>query len=319
MLRRIIQRVSPAGAGGRLSVMVFHRVHARSDPLFPDEMDAARFEQVCVWVKSWFQVLPLGEAVRLLAEGRLPASALAITFDDGYVDNHLVALPILKRHGLSATFFVATGFLQGGCMWNDAVIEAIRAVMQPSLDLTPMKPLELGVLPVSTLGEKRAAIDAVLARAKYLPHAARDDAVLRIVEICGSPRVAGLMMSAGQVLSMHRGGMQIGAHTVTHPILARLPLDAARCEMAGSKLTLEQIIGEPIDLFAYPNGKPGQDYAPEHAALARDLGFRAAVTTAWGAAHRQTDPFQLPRFTPWDRSRMRFGARMLGNLWASRQ
>jgi hypothetical protein len=80
-------------------------------------------------------------------------------------------------------------------------------------------------------------------------------------------------------------------------------------------LCLEQLLGERVGLFAYPNGKPGTDYSPESVQIVRELGFDAAVSTTWGAARSGTDPFQIPRFTPWDRSKLRFGARFAGNLW----
>ena len=75
---------------------------------------------------------------RAAARGRAPARALAITFDDGYADNATVAAPILLRLGLPATFFVATGFLDGGRMWNDTVIEAVAPRRGPVLDLAPL-------------------------------------------------------------------------------------------------------------------------------------------------------------------------------------
>ncbi len=71
------------------------------------------------WVKTWFNVMPLDAAVNALKKRNLPARAMAITFDDGYADNQVTALPILKQHGLSATFFIATGYLDGGRMWNE--------------------------------------------------------------------------------------------------------------------------------------------------------------------------------------------------------
>ena len=69
-----------------------------------------------------------------------------------------------------------------------------------------------------------------------------------------------------------------------------------------------------MGLFAYPNGKPGEDYLPRDVALVRELGFDAAVSTAWGASGHGSDPFQLQRFTPWDRTKARFGLRLLRNL-----
>jgi peptidoglycan/xylan/chitin deacetylase (PgdA/CDA1 family) len=88
-----------------------------------------------------------------------------------------------------------------------------------------------------------------------------------------------------------------------------------RCEIEGSKHVLERLLGEEVNLFAYPNGKPGEDYDERAVALVRELGFSAAVTTVRGAASAATDPYQMPRFTPWDRTPLRFGLRMLGTLW----
>lgn len=109
-----------------MSIAIFHRVLEAPDPLFAEEMHRARFDEVCAWLSAWFNVLPLDEAVKRLKQGALPDRALAITFDDGYADNHDIALPVLKAHGLCATFFVATDFLDGGRMWNDTVIESVR-------------------------------------------------------------------------------------------------------------------------------------------------------------------------------------------------
>ena len=107
----------------RLSILIYHRVLARPDPLFPYEVDAKRFGQHLNLLKRFFTVIPLHDAVHLLARGKLPARAACITFDDGYADNAQVALPILQKHGMCATFFIATGFLDGGQMWNDKVID----------------------------------------------------------------------------------------------------------------------------------------------------------------------------------------------------
>ena len=108
--------------------------------------------------------------------------------------------------------------------------------------------------------------------------------------------------------------MQIGAHTVNHPILARLAAADAVREIGDSKRQLESITRAPVTLFAYPNGRHGDDYDDASVALVRDSGFEAAVATTWGAARRDSDRFQLPRFTPWDRRRWQFGLRLLHNL-----
>lgn len=314
MMRTALRWLSPGGTHARLSVLIFHRVLRTPDPLFPDEVDAARFTQLCDWARQWFNVLPLQRAIVQLREGSLPPRALAITFDDGYADNHDVALPILQAAGLNATFFIATGFLNGGRMWNDTLIEAVRATRLTALDLSAAGIPGLAALPLSTLAERRAGVMALIRGCRYLPPAQRAQAVQAVAQAAGAALPHDLMMSDAQVRALHRAGMGVGGHTVNHPILARLDDAAARHEIAQGKAQLEQILQAPAPLFAYPNGRPDEDYRAEHAQMVREAGFEAAVSTAWGSARRDSDPYQLPRFTPWDRRRWAFGLRMGRNL-----
>ncbi len=122
-------------AARELSILVFHRVLPEPDPLFPDCRMRRGFARSVGWLHRWFNVLPLDEAIGRLAGGTLPERAAAITFDDGYADNFTVALPLLRERGSTATFFVATGFLDGGRMLNDTIIEAIRRCSRENLDL----------------------------------------------------------------------------------------------------------------------------------------------------------------------------------------
>lgn len=314
-MRSVLSWHSPAGPRARLAVLIFHRVLPRADPLCPDEMHAARFDALCGRLAAAFNVLPLGAAVRRLRAGTLPARALAITFDDGYADNHGTALPILQRHGLPATFFVATGFLDGGRMFNDTVIEAVRRAPGPQLDLRAPETGALGLLPLGDWAERRAAVARALAGIKYRAGPERQRLADTIASACGAVLPDDLMMSSAQVCALHRAGMTVGAHTVSHPILAGLDRAQAEQEILAGRQRLEQITGAPVTLFAYPNGKPGTDYNAQSVAVVRAAGFEAAVSTAWGAASRHTDPFQLPRFTPWADSPPKFTAHMLRNYW----
>ena len=312
MIRSVLNLISPSGRSARLSILIFHRVMPTIDPLFPDEPDASRFDQMMHWVKSWFNVIPLDLAISHLQSGSLPARAAAITFDDGYADNRTIALPILQKYGLSATFFIATGFLAGGRMWNDTVIESIRGACSPLLNL---EKLGLGRHSNRSLGEKRQAIAAIINQIKYLPLDERAAVTERIALELGVMPPDNLMMTSEQIRELHAAGMQIGAHTINHPILARIDLQNAEHEIRASKVTLEKMLGEPVSLFAYPNGKPNQDYRPEHCKIVQELGFSAAVSTGWGAANNNSDIYQLPRFTPWDRGRTRFATRLIQNYY----
>lgn len=311
MLKQLLTWVSPAGAKASLSVLIFHRVLSVSDPLFPEEMHARRFDEICGWLTGWFNVLPLDLALQRMQAGTLPARAACITFDDGYADNLHVAMPILLRHGLPATFFIATGFLDGGRMWNDTIIETVRACQAPVLDVSE---LGLGSHARSTLAEQQAAIAALIGQIKYRPVAERISLTEDIAKLANVQLPQNLMMTSAEVKAMRQAGMQIGAHTVSHPILAKLTDAQAAAEIGDSKGFLEELLGERITVFAYPNGKPGEDYTPQSVEVVRSLGFDAAVSTQWGASRKGDDPFQIKRFTPWDKTPLRFGLRLLGNL-----
>ncbi len=311
MLKPFFGWMSPAGANARLSILIFHRVLPEPDPLFPQEMHARQFDAVCGWLAHWFNILPLDRAVQLLDDGTLPARAACITFDDGYADNHDVALPILQRHRLTATFFIATGFLDGGRMWNDTIIETARRSTLAQLDLSS---LGLGCHPLGSIAERQTAISTLIGQIKYRPFADRVAITEQLAQLAQVRAPEDLMMTSHSVKAMRQAGMGIGAHTVSHPILARLTDAQARDEIGRSKQHLEQVLGERVGLFAYPNGKPGEDYAPASVEVVRSLGFDAAVSTQWGTSANGDDRFQLRRFTPWDQTRLRFGLRLLRNL-----
>lgn len=309
--RWLFGRLSPAGHDASLTVLIFHRVLSAPDPLFPGEPDEVWFETQMQWLKQWFNVLPLTEAIERLRTQRLPARAAAITFDDGYADNCTLALPILRKTGLPATFFVATGYLDGGQMWNDKVIEVVRNAKGPSLDLTA---LDLPDYPLDSLTDRRKSLGLLLDALKYMEPAQRERTAEHLMAVTNIEPSRTLMLTSDQVRSLADSGMTIGAHTVSHPILARVTDEDARCEMIQSKRRLESIIGRQVELFAYPNGRPGTDYTAVHARIAREVGFAAAVSTGWGVANARSDVYQLPRFTPWDRTAFRYAIRLATNM-----
>lgn len=310
-LRSLLRLLSPTGRRAKLTTVIFHRVRPERDPLFPNEMYARAFRDRLCWITEWFNVLPLEEAVGALARGTLPERALAITFDDGYADNFEVALPILRERGLPATFFVASGFLDGGRMWNDTVIEGIRRIRGPTLDLSV---LGLGVHAIESNEERRQSINIILGKLKYLDSDRRRERAGVIASLAGDGLPDDLMMTSDQVRRLAAAGMTIGGHTATHPILARVDEQSARHDIGDGRDALEAIIHQPIRLFAYPNGNPVEDYAAQHVAIVRDLGFSAAVSTSPGAARMGDSRFELPRFTPWDASPGRWGLRLARNM-----
>ena len=220
--------LSPAGARARLSTLIYHRVRPEYDPLRPDEIDAAAFTRQMQVLARSFRVLPLEEAARRLRDGSLPARAACVSFDDGYLDNAEIALPILTALSLPATFFIASGFLNGASMWNDVIIESVRQAVGPQLDLTD---LGLGRYAISTDAARHESLRTLITHAKYLPAPARQAFTQQLRERCGAEHLPALMMSEQSVRYLHAAGMSIGAHTRSHPILTQLPAEAAQREI----------------------------------------------------------------------------------------
>jgi peptidoglycan/xylan/chitin deacetylase (PgdA/CDA1 family) len=308
LFRLIGNLVSPAGDRGRLSILIYHRVLAAPDPLFHEAIDARTFDRHATLIRTEFNALSLSEACMRLSRGSLPARAVCITFDDGYADNEQNALPILKRLGLTATFFVSTGFLNGQIMFNDGVIAAVRGAPAGEHDLSS---LGLGSQCLGDERSRRTAIDSLINRIKYRPAGERWQLVTQLTALMRSTLPTGLMMRPEHIKRLHSEGMEIGGHTINHPILATLDEEAARTEIVGGKRELEEITGSPVTLFAYPNGRPGHDYGGRDVELVRAAGFTGAVSTLNGVADRSSDLFQLPRFGPWDTDPRRLGARLL--------
>lgn len=303
VLSRLVSLLSPAGRSARLLIMIYHRVLAERDPLLPGEVDADGFDWQMRLMARYFNVLPLSEGSRLLQAGHLPAQAACITFDDGYADNLHVAVPILRRYGLPATFFIATGFLDGGRMWNDSIIEWARRAPGAQWDLSEWG---LGTWRIGTMEERQRAAMALVYQLRHLDFDERNAKVEALVSGSFAEHQEGLMLTADELRALMRAGMELGAHTVNHPILTRLDDDRARREISDSKEVLERVTGRSVTLFAFPNGTPGKDYDDRHVAMVKDAGFEAAVSTRRAVARRGSDVFQLPRFTPWHSNPARF-------------
>lgn len=308
MLRMVANLFSPAGARAKLAILIFHRVLPAPDPLLEGEVDAATFERHIAFIRRDFNVLPLHEAARRLGENTLPARALCITFDDGYANNEEIALPILLRQGVVATFFIATGFLDGSAMFNDDVIEIVRSAPDGRHDLAA---LGLPSFSLTDDASRRSCIAALLEQLKYRPVVERSALVQRLADAMRGSPAKDLMMRPAQVRRLADSGMEIGGHTVNHPILTRIDEQEARAEIIRGKERLEDITGRRVTSFAYPNGRPGRDYGPAHVALVREAGFATAVSTANGVAGRGADAFQLPRCGLWERDPRRLGARLV--------
>ncbi len=279
--------------GNRLLVLGWHNIDPT--PGFPDPPGVGRlgFAKQLRMLSRFANVLPLQTALGLIEAGEpLPSRAVVLTFDDGYRDNLELGVPMLERHGLPATFFLVPGFLSGtvGAWWED---------LSAAFDRARAATLEFGgtVYPLGSPAERETAHAAVRASLKTLDHASRVAEVARVSELL-SPAPSsvgeGLFMDWSGAKSLLAAGHEIGSHTVSHAILERETEPGQRVEMGESRAALESGLGITVDTLAFPNGSSA-DYSDVTTRVARDLGYRCAITTTAGLASGGDSPYEMRR------------------------
>ncbi|MDW3095264.1 MAG: polysaccharide deacetylase family protein [Gammaproteobacteria bacterium] len=307
VLRPIFQQTVGALSGHRannkLLVLTYHRVLADYDPVI-DEVDSVQFTRQMETLAEYFNVVSLESGLEQMRQGTLPAGSVCVTFDDGYRDNYDVALPILSALNLHATFFIATGYLGDGVMWNDVVRQTIKYTSFRELDLHEFS---LGKVSINTELKKLQLIEKLLGYIKYNSVSRRIELVDRLRQLAEVELSERLMMTEDEVKALSNAGMEIGGHTVNHPIMTCADEDEVRQEIVEGKLYLENILNKKLKFFAYPNGQADKDYDERHMQFVEEAGFNAALTTNNGVIDKSMGMFDLPRISIDHTSKFKFG------------
>lgn len=292
----------------KLSILIYHQVQETADPMRPSEPSAEVFDWQMRLLRDYFTPLSLDEALAHLQLNTLPANAVCVTFDDGYINNLTVAQPILAKYSIPATVYIATSFSEGQNMWNDRVIHLFADMKRSALQLDDTV-VNLGDWP-----DRRSKAQQWLKTLKYLPLEQRLAKVNQYYAQNQATEQAPLMMNPAQLKQLAACGITLGAHTVHHPILKVLPAGQQQAEINQSKHQLEQWVGLPVKHFAYPNGSQGTDFDDTAVQLVKQAGFDSAVVTNWGVSDKHTSAYLLKRFTPWDKTPLAFHLRLVKNM-----
>jgi len=305
MLHRLLQLTASVLSKNKLSILIYHQVLPQADPMRPSEPTADIFDWHMRLLHKHFTPLSLDDALHHLQQNSLPANAVCVTFDDGYLNNLTVAQPILAKYQIPATVYVATGFSSGNNMWNDRLIHLFSASERLSLQLDDEQ------VALGDWHDRRSKAAIWLKKLKYLPVAERLAKIDQFYQQNKATEQAALMMSPEQIKQLSDCGITIGAHTVNHPILKVLSSAQQQEEISTSKQQLESWLNKPVRHFAYPNGAEGVDFDDTAVELAQQSGFTSAVVTNWGLSTPATPPLKLKRFTPWDKTPLRFHLRLV--------
>lgn len=307
-------------------ILLYHRViELPSDPYLLTVSPAHFAEQLAV-LREHGRPISLRQLVDGLRDGKAPSRAFVVTFDDGYFDNLVYAKPLLEQYDTPATVFVAPGFLPHAWeFWWDTLDKILLETRSLPQNLS----LVIGGVP----HEWRLGSAAEYGPDDYVRHRSwnygrKDDptprhTIFRSVHqllkaldederrkvlqdlaawasVDTSVRLKNRVLSTAETIRLAEGGLvEVGAHTMTHPVLSRLSSSKQREEIRQSKAYLEGILGRPVISFAYPHGLDA-DYTQETVGLVRESGFECACVATPGRVRCGVDVHQLPRFVVQD-------------------
>jgi peptidoglycan/xylan/chitin deacetylase (PgdA/CDA1 family) len=280
----LYHRLTEAAPCPRLSNSHFSGLSVASD----------QFEQQIRFLSEHYRVIPLPQLIQELETNTLVRGSVAITFDDGYQDNLLVALPILERYRAPATIFITTGFIDRTApVWwfeQEDILEAINSIA--------LRWQGGGIVrSFCTDAERRQVVAELNLISKNLHPSQLLELMTALRKRAPQVDHSHSLMTWDQVrLIAAHPLITIGAHSVSHPSLPTLSSTELMDELARSRTILERELGTQVSLFSYPYGGARQVGSREKLA-AKEVGYKAAVTTSFGTIRtsRHNSLFSIPR------------------------
>jgi peptidoglycan/xylan/chitin deacetylase (PgdA/CDA1 family) len=287
------------------SILAYHSIAENpqtTDHIFGASLSLAHFEEHMKTLARKFHPISLEDVLHFVSSGReLHSSAVAVTFDDGFADNYEVALPVLTRYGIPASFYIMVDAVESGTLpWYCRVRFAFHATNKVEWkDEMSGRSFRLDK------PEERAAARSLVwdagARLTGNPQRQFVEGVEASLGIEPLDAPHGYMMTWEQVRGLRKAGHIVGAHTLSHPNVAQVSRDEARSEITESKRQLEEKVGGAIEHFSYPHPALNPCWSPQTVEITREAGFKSGVVTTPGAVHTGDEPLALKRVnTPAD-------------------
>jgi peptidoglycan/xylan/chitin deacetylase (PgdA/CDA1 family) len=291
----------------RAIVLRYHSVRPDDgpEPLYVSpsiSLPVSLFERQIEYLARNYHPVPLSALVDAIRTGQplLPLS-VAITFDDGYLDNYQCALPILAKYRVPATIFLVSSTLtERRSLWTSRLRYALSTTHSSHLRISdPTQPETTVSVPIETVVDRNLAARTLTNLFNRLAAADRETRLEDVFERLGVtrfPPVEEWFLSAGQIRKSLASGIEFGAHTVSHPNLPGVPAEEAKREIFQSKTDLETQAGSAVRHFSYPNS--GSLYPHFDASITEQVaasGYDSAVTSVDGWIDKGTDVFRFSR------------------------
>jgi peptidoglycan/xylan/chitin deacetylase (PgdA/CDA1 family) len=274
-------------------ILMYHRFTEHEDD---NATSRGAFESHLRYLKAHYRLVPLSQiAGYLRAGGSLPPRLAAITIDDGYQDAFEIAYPLLRRHKIPASLFVVTDFIDRKTwLWTDKLKFMTPRTTSRWLEVSLNNAISR--VELSDARSRRLAAAHINSLLKRQTNQCKELALSQIsaslgVTLPAAPPEEFRPLTWEQVCELDRGGVEIGSHTVSHPILTRIDPERLRHELCASKTQLEAVLGRTVDMFCFPNG----DYDQEVVDQVEEAGYRTAVTTDYGMNDAASKPLGLRR------------------------
>ena len=277
----------------KVLILTYHRFSNSNEP---GTLYAQHLVQHLEYLSNHYSILPLSEIANRLSSGKsLPSKAAVVTIDDGFRDAYEVAYPLMRKYQVPACLFVVTRFVDGAIwLWTDKLRYILRQV--------PVGPAQVvfdnynAQFNLDGLSSRLRAADEINSALKKLSEHEKEVAIREIsarlnVVLPERPPAEYQAVTWEQVNEMSDGGIEIGSHTVTHPILPNVDDVQLGRELRDSKKQLEHIVNKSVDLFCYPNGS----YNRRVEKAVSEAGYTCAVTTEPRLNEQQSDQFSLAR------------------------
>ena len=270
------------------------------------------------YLRRHLRQVSLEEIALAVSKGESPPPAsFAVTFDDGLTNNVTLAIPMLQEFNVPATFFMPSALVGSTRdLWVSSLRELVRGWRGAAIPEVPgLWPL----LPTADEASRYAAFFRIKETLKT-QEGRRQEIIDRLAAEAGGyvrPPEEDRVVSPEHLRRMIQHPFTVGAHSRTHPILSGLEPESARAEIDGSRKDLEQLLGQPVLDFAYPNGR-FSDLSDFISKLVAEAGYRCAVTTEPGTVRRGDDRLALRRCLPGNVPAFLASFELLARAWADR-
>lgn len=275
-------------------VLLYHRcAHLDSDPQLMG-ISPQNFAEQIRWITDNYPVLRFDDEWNNVKE-----PSVIITFDDGYEDNYLNAVPILEEFECPATIFVTTGLIDTeNELWNDEVERIV--LLNTGLIGKKLQYEFRGEMVekrINTNEDLRALYDEIHQIVRIIKDDERSRFLKSLSDRWGSIplRRTHRFMNRQQLKTLGNSKyVNIGAHTVTHTRLSSLTYEEQMWEILESKKVLETILEKKVTTFSVPFGTKA-DYNQDTIGIVKKLGFARSASNFPGQIHKCTSRYELPR------------------------